>query len=63
MPALQKFYLCLKPEDSKRKSGSFTPSKKMHIHLDNLFGLPNVTVFTCYQKEGFLILELELINQ
>ncbi len=35
----------------------------MDIHLDNLLGLPNVTVFTCYQKEGFLILELELINQ
>ena len=25
--------------------------------------MPDVTVFICYQKEGFIILELELINQ
>jgi transposase len=35
----------------------------MDIHLDTLLGLPYVTVFTCYQKEGFVILKLELINQ
>jgi hypothetical protein len=34
----------------------------MDIHLDTLLGLPNVTVFTCYQKEGFILLDLELIN-
>lgn len=34
----------------------------MDIHLDSLLKLPNVTVFTCYQKEEFIILELELIN-
>jgi transposase len=35
----------------------------MDIHLDTLLKLPNVTVFTCYQKEGFTILELELLNE
>jgi transposase len=35
----------------------------MDIHLDSLLRLPNITVFTCYQKEEFIILELELINQ
>ena len=34
----------------------------MDIHLDTLLRLPNVSVFTCYQKEGFIVLELELIN-
>jgi transposase len=34
----------------------------MDLHLDTLLGLPNVTVFTCYQKEGFIFLDLELIN-
>jgi transposase len=34
----------------------------MDIHLDTLLRLPNVSVFTCYQKEGLIILELELIN-
>lgn len=35
----------------------------MDIHLDTLLRLPNVSVFTCYQKEGFIILKLELINE
>lgn len=35
----------------------------MDIHLDTLLGLPNVSVFTCYQKERFIILELELVNE
>ncbi|GBF82368.1 hypothetical protein [Aphanothece sacrum] len=35
----------------------------MDIHFDTLLGFPNVTIFTCYQKEGFIILELELTNQ
>jgi transposase len=34
----------------------------MDIHLDSLLRLPNITVFTCYQKEGVTILELELLN-
>jgi hypothetical protein len=34
----------------------------MDLHLDTLLGLPDVTVFTCYQKEGFIFLDLELIN-
>lgn len=34
----------------------------MDLHLDTLLGLPNVTVFTCYQKEGFIFLDLELTN-
>jgi transposase len=35
----------------------------MDIYLDTLLKLPNVSVFTCYQKEGFIVLDLELINQ
>ncbi|MEL4894515.1 transposase family protein [Crocosphaera sp. Alani8] len=35
----------------------------MDFHLDTLLNLPNITVFTCYQKEGFNILQLELLNQ
>jgi hypothetical protein len=40
----------------------------MDIHLDTLLRLPNVSVFTCYQKEGFiylslLLLEFRLISQ
>ncbi len=34
----------------------------MDIHLDTLLNLPDVTVFTCYQKEGYAILELDLLN-
>lgn len=35
----------------------------MDFHLDTLLNLPNVTVFTCYQKEGFKILQLDLLNE
>lgn len=35
----------------------------MDLHLDALLNLPNVTVFTYYQKEGFIILKLELLNE
>mgnify|MGYP003449921193 CR=1 FL=1 len=35
----------------------------MDFHLDALLNLPNVTVFTYYQKEGFIILKLELLNE
>lgn len=34
----------------------------MDFHLDTLLNLPNVTVFTCYQKEGFTILQLNLLK-
>lgn len=35
----------------------------MDFYLDTLLNLPNVTVFTSYQKEGFIILKLELLNE
>ena len=35
----------------------------MDFHLDSLLNLPNVTVFTTYRKENFIILKLELLNQ
>jgi hypothetical protein len=34
----------------------------MDFHLDTLLNLPQVTVFTCQQQEGFIILKLELLN-
>ena len=35
----------------------------MDFHLDSLLNLPNVTVITCQQKEEFIILKLELLNE
>jgi hypothetical protein len=35
----------------------------MDFHLDSLLNLPNVTVFSCQQQEGFMILKLELLNE
>ncbi len=35
----------------------------MDFHLDSILNLPNVTVLTCQQQEGFLILTLEFLNQ
>ena len=35
----------------------------MDFHLDNLLNLPDVTVFTTYQKEGFIILQLEFLKE
>ncbi len=35
----------------------------MNFHLDNLLHLPYVTVLTCQQHEGFLILTLDLLNE
>jgi transposase len=35
----------------------------MDIHLDILLDLPNVTVFTCEQVEGFTVLKLKLLNE
>jgi transposase len=34
----------------------------MDFHLDTLLNLPNITVLTCYQKEGFTVLKLDLLN-
>jgi len=34
----------------------------MDFYLDKLLNFPNVTVFTCYQKEGFTFLQLDLLN-
>jgi transposase len=34
----------------------------MDLHLDILLNLPNVTVFSCYQKEGLTILQLDFLN-
>ena len=34
----------------------------MDLHLDILLNLPNVSVFTCYDQEGFKILQLDLLN-
>jgi hypothetical protein len=34
----------------------------MDIHLDTLLNLPDVTVFTVREKEGFIFLLLDLIN-
>jgi transposase len=34
----------------------------MDIHLDTLLNLPDVTVFTVSEKEGFIFLTLDLIN-
>ena len=35
----------------------------MDFHLDSLLNLPNVTVFTSSQKEGFILLKLEFLNE
>ena len=35
----------------------------MDFHLDRLLNLPQVTVFTCQQKEGFILLKLNLLNE
>jgi hypothetical protein len=35
----------------------------MNIYLDTLLNLPNITVFTCYQKEGFNFLKLEFLKE
>ncbi len=35
----------------------------MDFHLDRLLNLPNITVFTCQEKEGFIILRLNLLNE
>jgi len=38
-------------------------SMLMDIHLDILLNLPNVTVFTCEQVEGFTVLQLKFLNE
>ena len=35
----------------------------MDFHLDSLLNLPNVTVFTSSQQEGFILLKLEFLNE
>lgn len=35
----------------------------MDFYLDNLLGLPNVTVFSCQQQEGFIFLTLDFLNE
>jgi transposase len=40
----------------------FTRLRAMDLHLDILLNLPNVSVFTCYDREGFKILQLDLLN-
>jgi len=34
----------------------------MDFHLDTLLNLPDVTVFTCYQREGFTFLDLSFLS-
>jgi hypothetical protein len=35
----------------------------MDFHLDSLLNLANVTVFTSSQKEKFILLKLDLLNE
>ena len=35
----------------------------MDFHLDSLLNLPNVTIFTSSQQEGFILLKLEFLNE
>ena len=35
----------------------------MDFHLDTLLNLPQVTIFSCQQQEGFIFLKLELLNE
>ncbi len=35
----------------------------MDFHLDNLLNFPHVTVLSCQQKEKFIFLKLELLNE
>ncbi|NES87136.1 MAG: transposase family protein, partial [Moorea sp. SIO2B7] len=35
----------------------------MDFHLDNLLALPNVTVSSCQQQEGFIFLQLDFISE
>jgi transposase len=35
----------------------------MDFHLDRLLNLPNITVFTCQEKESFIVLKLNFLNE
>ena len=35
----------------------------MDFHLDSLLNLPNVTVLSCQQQEGFVFLSLDFLNE
>lgn len=35
----------------------------MDFYLDSLLNLPNVTVFSCQQQEGFILLKLDFLNE
>ena len=35
----------------------------MDFHLDRLLNLPNITVFSCQEKEGCIILKLNFLNE
>jgi transposase len=35
----------------------------MDFHLDNLLNLPHITVLSCQQQEGFIILTLDFLNE
>ena len=35
----------------------------MDFHLDNLLNFPQITVLSCQQKEEFIFLKLELLNE
>ena len=35
----------------------------MDFHLDSLLNLPNITVLSCQQQEGFVFLSLDFLNE
>jgi hypothetical protein len=35
----------------------------MNFHLDTLLNLPQITVISCQQQEGFILLKLEFLNE
>lgn len=35
----------------------------MDFHLDSLLNFPDVTVITCQQQEGFIVLKLDFLNE
>jgi hypothetical protein len=49
--------------DSGRLELHFTLLPEMDFHLDSLLNLANVTVFTSSQKEEFILLKLDLLNE
>ena len=35
----------------------------MDFHLDSLLNIPNITVFSCQEQEGYIILKLDFLNE